>query len=416
VLDYRLENGSAYPIISFFERCAMPVAAKISESVSKSSWIRRMFEEGLRLKAQFGNENVFDFSLGNPDLSPPAEFNDTLKARVEKNEGGVHGYMPNAGFDGVRAAIAERVSKEQGVDVQGRHIITSCGAAGALNVILKTILNPDDEVIVPKPYFVEYGAYIDNHRGRIVLVDTNPDFSLNIDNIRAALNGKTRAVLINSPNNPTGRVYAEKDIAALGALIKEHMESTGRIVYLVSDEPYREIVYDGVKAPSILKHCRQAIVVTSYSKTLSIAGERIGYIAVHPGCAGVEALLGGLILSTRILGFVNAPALMQRAVARLGGVSVDMSVYKNRRDLLMSGLESAGYDFARPEGAFYIFCKSPIPDDVAFVGHLQKFNVLTVPGSGFGGPGYFRIAYCVSEGVIQRAAPKFREALEALKT
>ncbi len=393
----------------------MPVAAKISDSVSKSSWIRKMFEEGIRLKAQFGEENVFDFSLGNPDLSPPVEFGDTLKSLIDKNERGAHGYMPNAGFDDVREAVAGRVSKEQGVDLQGKHVVMSCGAAGALNVIFKSILDPGDEVVVPRPYFVEYGTYIDNHRGQIVLADTNPDFSLNIGNIRSALTAKTRAILVNSPNNPTGRVYPEEDIKALGALIKEHMDYTGRIIYLVSDEPYREIVYDGLRVSSILKHCTQAIVVTSYSKTLSVAGERIGYIAVHPGCVEADVLLSGLILSTRILGFVNAPALMQRAVARLTGVSVNVNIYKKRRDLLMEGLKFAGYDFVKPEGAFYIFCKSPMPDDVAFVGHLQKFNVLTVPGSGFGGAGYFRIAYCVSENVIQRAVPKFKEALEALK-
>lgn len=392
----------------------MPVAAKISESIEKSSWIRKMFEEGIKLKAQFGDENVFDFSLGNPDLSPPIEFHDVLKELIEKNDAGAHGYMPNAGFSDVRAAIAKKVSRDHGIEIGGEQIITSCGAAGGLNVVLKTILNPGDQVIVMKPYFVEYGSYIDNHRGETVLVETNGDFSVNIDAIRNALNDKTRAMIINSPNNPTGRVYTEKEIAALADLLTKHIEDTGRIVYLISDEPYRDIVYDGIHVPSILKHYTQSIVISSYSKTLSIPGERIGYIAAHPKGIDVGRLISGLIVSTRILGFVNAPALMQRAVARLTEITVNVDIYKKRRDLLMEGLKYAGYAFAKPDGAFYIFCKSPRADDVAFVRHLQKFNILTVPGSGFGGPGYFRIAYCVPESVIQRSIPRFKEAIDAL--
>lgn len=393
----------------------MPVAAKISDSVEKSSWIRRMFEEGLRLKKQFGEENVFDFSLGNPDLSPPVEFFDTVREFMQSEAKSAHGYMPNAGFPDVRDALAERFSADQGVKAEGKHIVLTCGAAGGMNVALKTILNPGDQVIVPRPYFVEYGFYIDNHGGEMILADTNKDFSLNIDHIRNALTEKTRALIINSPNNPTGRVYGDGELEALSHLLKKYMDDTGRLIYLLSDEPYREIVYDNVRVPSVCAHYNQSIIVTSYSKTLSIPGERIGYVAVHPRMAEADSVIAGLVFSNRILGFVNAPALMQRVVARLTGVSVNVNIYKKRRDVFMDGLKYAGYDFAKPEGAFYIFCKSPIADDVAFVKHLQKYNVLVVPGAGFGGPGYFRIAYCVGENVISRAIPRFKEALEALK-
>lgn len=391
----------------------MSIAGYIKESIDKSSWIRKMFEEGIKLKAQFGDENVYDFSLGNPDLDPPVKFFEVLRALTNENKKGAHGYMPNAGYTDVREAIAAKVSKEQGIRVPLENIVMSCGAAGGLNAVLKTILNPGDEVIVSKPYFVEYNFYIANHNGVTKLVESNPDFSLNVDNIRKAINGKTRAVLINSPNNPTGRVYSEKLIRELSDML-ESFNKMGQPVYLVSDEPYKEIVYDNIKVPGTMAWYPHSIVVNSYSKSLSIPGERIGYIAVNPACNDVEALMAGIILCNRILGYVNAPALMQRIVARLTDVAVDITPYRKRRDMLAGGLKEAGYNFPMPEGAFYIFCKSPLDDDVAFVRHLQKFNILAVPGSGFGGPGYFRMAYCVPEDVIRRSIPKFKEALEKL--
>lgn len=371
-----------------------------------------MFEQGAQLKAKFGAENVYDFSIGNPDLDPPAEFFSAARDLVGEVRRGAHGYMPNAGFPDVRDAVATKISVQQGVDVSGTHTVMTCGAAGGMNVIFKTILNPGDQVIVPRPCFVEYGFYIGNHGGEMVMVDTNGDFSLNIDNIRKAITPRTRAVLICSPNNPTGRVYPEKQIIELGKLLDEAGKK--RPVYLVSDEPYRELVYDGVKVPSIFRHCGNSIITTSYSKTLSIPGERIGYVAVNPVIAGVEKLMAGLILSNRILGFVNAPALMQRIVARLTDVTVNIELYRKRRDLFLEVLAGAGYRVTKPEGAFYIFCTSPIPDDVAFTGHLVKYNILAVPGSGFAGPGYFRIAYCVPEATITGSLPGFRKALETL--
>lgn len=392
----------------------MSISSKIRDSIEKASWIRKMFEEGARLREEYGEENVFDFSLGNPDPVPPPEVYTIMTELVSERKEGLHGYMPNAGFPDVREAIAGMVAETHGIDIAGRNIVMTCGAAGGLNVVLKTILNPDDQVIVPRPYFAEYGFYIDNHGGRIVLVDTNDDFSLNIQNIKDAINEATAAVLINSPNNPTGRIYSEAEITSLADVLKSSTDK-GRTVYLVSDEPYREIVYENRAVPSILKYYEQSIVVTSYSKSLSIPGERIGYIAINPACREVDSLLSGFILCNRILGFVNAPALMQRLVSRLRGVAVDVSTYKRRRDLLMDGLSDAGYEYTVPQGAFYLFCRSPIEDDVEFVRHLQRYNILAVPGSGFGGPGYFRIAYGVPEGVIKKAIPRFKEALDDLK-
>ncbi|HPQ53979.1 MAG TPA: pyridoxal phosphate-dependent aminotransferase [Spirochaetota bacterium] len=390
----------------------MAISHYIQQSIEKSSWIRKMFEEGSLLKAKFGDENVYDFSLGNPDIAPPDKFFDVLSHIIHSRENGKHGYMPNAGFPDVNEVIAGKVSREHGITVSASQIVMTCGAAGGMNVVLKTILNPGDEVIVIKPYFVEYGFYVQNHNGTIVLAESNEDFSLNIENIQKAITPKTKAVIINSPNNPTGRIYPEKDIQSLSEMLREN--SSASPIYLISDEPYRDIIYDSVTVPSVLAHYDNAFVITSYSKTLSVPGERIGYIAVSPNCSDLTQLMAGLVLSNRILGFVNAPALMQRVVAELIDESVDVDAYRRRRDLFVDGLQAAGYEFPVPEGAFYIFCKSPIPDDVAFAKHLLQYNILAVPGVGFGGPGYFRLAYCVSEDVISRSLPKFKEAIETI--
>jgi len=392
----------------------MSISRKIEESIKTSSWIRKMFEEGTKLKAQFGEENVFDFSLGNPDLDPPEEFFRKLKELTSVKKKGAHGYMPNAGYPDVRNAIAKHVSREHGIDISSENIIMTCGAAGGLNTVLKTILNPGDQVIVLRPYFVEYGFYIGNHNGEMVLIDTNSDFSLNVDNLKKKITEKTKAVLINSPNNPTGKIYTESEIIEFSEILLNQCNEN-RTIYLISDEPYRDIAYDNISVPSILKLYKNSIMVTSFSKNLSLAGERIGYIAANPAIKNNDIFMAGLILSNRILGFVNAPALMQRIVAGLTEVKVDIAEYKRRRDIFIDGLKSAGYVFTKPEGAFYIFCKTPTEDDIRFVQHLQKFNILAVPGSGFGVKGYFRIAYCVSEGTIKNSLPKFREALKSYK-
>jgi aspartate aminotransferase len=393
----------------------MPVSKFIKESMTKSSWIRKMFEEGIRLKKEFGAENVYDFSLGNPDLDPPEKFFETFKEFAGKKTKGAHGYMPNAGSVEARNAIAEKVSKDHEVKTSADQIVMTVGAAGGLNAVFKTILDPQDEVIIIKPYFVEYNFYVTNHGGVPVHVDSKADFSIDVDNIKKAVTGKTRAVLINSPNNPTGKIYHSKEIQALADLLKSESSARSKIIYLISDEPYREIVYNGAVVESIFKHYKNSIVVNSYSKSLSLPGERIGYIAASSSADGFDELMGGLILSNRILGFVNAPALMQRIVARLNESSVDVSVYKKRRDIFVSGLKEAGYDFTSPEGAFYIFCKSPGGNDIEFVQHLQKYNILVVPGTGFGAPGYFRIAYCVDDDIIKRSIPLFKEAISSYR-
>ena len=390
----------------------MALAVKVQDAIERSSWIRKMFEEGARLKALYGADKVFDFSLGNPDLEPPERFGEALHSVVNDLPAGAHGYMPNAGYEETRAAVASYVSREQGIEVSSEHVVMTCGAAGGLNCILKALLDPDDEVIVPAPYFVEYGFYAENHSGRLKVVSTRDDFSLDLGSIAAAINSRTKVILINSPNNPTGQVYDESSLADLGDLLATSSTKLDKTLYLVSDEPYRKIVYDGVSVPSILEAYPNSIVATSYSKDISLAGERLGYLVVHPEAAQAEAIMAGLILANRVLGFVNAPALMQRGVRDLQGSWVDVGVYQARRDRLCQGLTDAGYQFVRPRGGFYLFPKSPIADDVAFVRLLQEENILVVPGSGFGSPGYFRISYCVEEQVIERSIPGFARALQ----
>jgi aspartate aminotransferase len=393
----------------------MTIADHIRSKISGSSWIRKMFEEGARLKAEHGAENVFDFSLGNPNLEPPEKFRKVLKNTVMSLAGTDHGYMPNTGYPHVRKSVAEYLCEEEQVPISENDVIMTCGAAGALNVILKAILDPGDEVITPAPYFVEYQFYADNHGGILKTVSTKADFSLDIDAIHAAITEKTKAVLINSPNNPTGQVYSKESLDELGSLLKEKGKHLNRTLYLISDEPYRKIVYDGYTVPSIFKSYNESIIATSYSKDISIPGERIGYLVVHPEASFKEELIGGMALANRILGFVNAPGLMQRVVASLQGSRVDISAYARKRDMLCNGLAQCGYDFVEPPGAFYLFPKTPIPDDVTFVKELQKELILTVPGSGFGGPGHFRIAFCVDDLTIKNAMPGFKRTMEKYK-
>lgn len=386
----------------------MLVSRKMAEAASSSSWIRQMFEEGSRLARLHGPQSVFDFSIGNPNVEPPAKFHEILREIAADPTPGKHGYMSNAGYEETRRAVASRVSQEQGVPLTGDHVVMTVGAAGALNVILKAILDPGDEVVVPAPYFVEYGFYVDNHGGLLRPVSSTPDFDLDLDAIDHAITPRTRAVLLNMPNNPTGRVYSAETLAQLGKLLSERSESLGRVIYLVSDEPYRRIVYDGVQVPAVMSAYPYSLVASSYSKELSLAGERIGYAVASSLIPGVEELMGALVTANRILGFVNAPALMQRVVARLEGIQVDISLYRRNRDVLWQGLTEAGYQVVKPQGAFYLFPRCPIEDDVAFCHEMLEHLVLAVPGRGFGLPGYFRLAYCVSPDVVDGALPVFR--------
>lgn len=389
----------------------MSVAKKIQYSITSSSLIRKMFEEGMKRKAEVGEDNVFDFSLGNPNLEPPSLFKDVLKDLINDPAPGRHGYMPNAGYVETRQAVADFLSRNIRAEFSAGDIIMTVGAGGGLNVILKTILDPGDEVIIPSPYFMEYNFYLENHQGTPRAIPTEKDFSLDLKAIENAICENTKAVLINSPNNPTGRVYSGEQLLDLGGMLEKSSARIGRTIYLISDEPYKKLVYDGTKAPEIFEVYRESIIATSFSKDLSLPGERIGYIAVNPGILEKETVTAGLILSNRILGFVNAPALMQRAISSLIDASVDISFYQKNRDMLCEGLASFGYKFLKPQGAFYLFPETPIKDDIEFVSILKDENILTVPGSAFGRPGYFRIAYCTSPGVIERSLPGFEKAI-----
>lgn len=395
----------------------MTIAQNIEIILTKSSWIRKMFEEGARLKAIHGAANVYDFSLGNPNLDPPEAFRTVLKEIVNEEFPGCHAYMPNPGYPDVRKAVADYLAGEQDISgITAGDIIMTCGAAGGLNIIFKAILDPEDEVLTPTPYFVEYGFYVGNHRGVLKTAPTNPDFTLNIEALAAAITSRTKAVLINSPNNPTGQIYSGESLNALGALLSEKGKEFGRTIYLISDEPYRKVVYDNVSVPGVFASYSESIMTTSYSKDISIPGERIGFVAVNPGAAYKDSLLGAMTLANRILGFVNAPAMMQRVVARLQGASVDISAYARKRELFCSGLSEGGYDFVKPAGTFYLFPRTPIKDDVEFVKELQKELILTVPGSGFGAPGHFRIAFCVSDESIIKALPGFKRVMDRFKS
>jgi len=390
----------------------MPISSKLKSSLTRTSWIRKMFEEGARLKKIHGAENVFDFSIGNPNLEPPKSFHQTLQKLLNSDISGQHAYMANVGYADVRQSVADHISKEQGVTLNADDLIMTCGAAGALNVIFKAILNPGDQVICPSPYFVEYGFYVENHGGTLKPIPCTPDFYPDLEAIEKAITPNTKAVLINSPNNPTGQVYTQYHIEALAQCLKNKSEDIGQSIYLISDEPYRKIAFDQIEIPGILSNYDDSIVCTSYSKDLSIPGERIGHLAVHPNASDRSDLMQALAMANRILGFVNANALMQRAVGCMQGEHIDAGIYQYKRDLLCDGLKNAGYEFTVPKGAFYLFPKSPVSDDVIFVNALQKENILGVPGSGFGCPGHFRLSFCVADDTIVRAMPGFEKVIK----
>jgi aspartate aminotransferase len=393
----------------------MTISKKIESIIAGSSFIRKMFEEGARLKKEYGAENVCDFSLGNPNVPPPEKFNEILREVVSTCGLDDHCYMPNTGYPLVCGSVAEYLSKEQRAPVTEKEILMTCGASGALNVALKTILDPGDEVLTPIPCFVEYKFYADNHGGVLKTVQTTADFELDLDAIAAAITEKTKAFLINSPNNPTGQVYSETNMKALGEILEKKSQEYKRTIYMISDEPYRKIVYDGVEVPSIFESYKESIIGTSYSKDISIPGERIGFVAVNPHATYRNDLLAAMAVANRILGYVNAPALMQRVVACMQGMSVDISEYARKREMLCEGLAGFGYEFVKPSGTFYLFPRSPIPDDVEFVDALKEERILVVPGTGFNGPGYFRIAFCVDDSTIKNALPGFERAIGKYK-
>ncbi|HEX2768692.1 MAG TPA: pyridoxal phosphate-dependent aminotransferase [Geobacteraceae bacterium] len=384
----------------------MAIALKIESFIESASWIRKMFEEGERLRKIHGADNIYDFTLGNPNIEPPPEFAEALRALAVHPLPGMHRYMSNAGYAESREAVAEHLAEASGLEVTGSNIIMTCGASGALNVALKTILNPGEEVIILAPFFVEYKFYIDNHGGvpRMVWTDRET-FQLDIQAIEAAIGEKTRAIIINTPNNPTGAVYPAASLERLGEMLQRKERELGRQIYVIADEPYARITYDGVTAPNIFPYVDNAVIVTSHSKDLALPGERIGYLAANPAMTHVEMFMEGAVFVNRALGFVNAPALMQRLVAKLQRVSVDVGQYQEKRDILYHYLTEMGFRMTRPAGAFYLFPHSPLGDDIEFVRIAQRHHILLVPGAGFGAPGYFRIAYCVDKGMIERSLP-----------
>ena len=387
----------------------MAIAKKIEMYIENASWIRKMFEEGERLRTIHGGEHVFDFTLGNPDVEPPPEFASAFRRLAAEPLPGMHRYMSNAGYNECRSAVAATITQDSGLPVAGSQVVMTCGASGALNVVLKTILNPGEEVLILAPYFVEYKFYIDNHGGVPHVVWTDREtFQLDLAGIEAAIGTKTRAIIINTPNNPTGAVYNEESLRELGGIVQRKERELGRQIYVISDEPYARITYDGHRIPHIFAHVDNSVIVTSHSKDLALPGERIGYLAANPRMTHVDLFMEGAIFCNRTLGFVNAPALMQRLVAELQRSSVDVDAYQEKRDMLYHYLAEMGFRMTRPEGAFYLFPRSPFPDDVEFVKLAQKHLILVVPGSGFGAPGFFRIAYCVDKKMIERSLPAWR--------
>lgn len=386
----------------------MGISKSVEQAIEKGSWIRKLFETGNELKKKYGVDNVQDLSLGNPIVEPPTEFFEMLHELSTQRQGGLHRYMNNGGHLHVRESIA-RFLKEKGImDTEGSKVVMSVGAGGALNVICKTLLNPDDEMVILAPFFPEYFFYIQNHGGRAVVVPTQENFQLNFEKLEQAITEKTKGIILNSPNNPSGVIYPEADLKRLREWIHHINEKRATPIFLISDEPYREIYYGEGLPVSPIVDTPYGILVYSWSKALSIPGERIGYIAVPKNCP-VPNLVDGFICCTRILGFINAPAIQQYIVEKLLNVRVDLSSYRRDRQIILSSLKEAGYEVTEPEGAFYVFPKSPIPDDVAFCKRvLEKYQVLIVPGTGFGCPGHFRISYAVESQVIEKAMEKMK--------
>ena len=386
----------------------MPIASKVNECIERASWIRKMFEEGAALRKQYGDDQVFDFTLGNPTIEPPPELHRELKRIADHPVPGMHRYMNNAGYDETRAAVAAGIAKSCGQPVTAAQVVMTCGAGAALNVVLKTLLNPGDEVLILTPFFVEYKFYIDNHNGIPVTVATDGNFQPDLEAIEAAITDRTRALIINSPNNPTGVIYPRTTLEKLGEMLQRKERELGISITVISDEPYAKISF-GEEVANIFDCVTNAIIATSHSKDLALPGERIGYLAANPAMPEVDLFMQGAIFCNRVLGFVNAPALMQRLVTGLQHISVDSEIYRHKRDLLYDKLTDLGFEMVKPGGGFYLFPKSPLADEIEFIRLAQKYRILLVPGSGFGAPGFFRIAYCVEDDMIERSLPLWEE-------
>lgn len=392
------------------------ISDKMKKLVENNSVIREMFEEGKRLRAIYGDKNVFDFSLGNPSVETPEKVNEAIKEILEKEDSlKVHGYMSNSGFEDVRTTIADSINKRFETNFSENNIIMTVGAASALNIIFKSILNPDDEVIVFAPYFMEYNNYVSGYDGKVVVVSPNTEnFEPNLEEFENKITEKTKAVLVNTPNNPTGVIYKEDVIKKMTEIMNRKEKEFGHEIFLISDEPYRELVYDDIEVPYLTKYYNNTFIVYSYSKTLSLSGERIGYVVVPNEMEDAENIITAITISNRIIGCVNAPSLIQRTVMKCINEKVDISIYKKNRDLLYSKLTELGFECIKPEGAFYLFVKTPV-DDKQFCNKAKEFNLLFVPGSSFGCSGYVRIAYCVKTDMIERSFEAFRKLAEYYK-
>ncbi len=386
---------------------------RVAGYMKNASWIRRMFEAGAQLKAEFGAENVYDFSLGNPDLPPPPAVADGLRKLADAaSEPFSFGYMPNAGYPWAREMLAKHLSAEQGVDIQAQHVLLSCGAAGGLNAFFRAVLNEGEEVLAFAPFFVEYGFYAANHGASFAPVPTQDEtFTPDLVALEAAISAKTRVLIVNSPNNPTGVVYTKEQLQGVIDVLQRCSEKFGKPIWLLSDEPYRFLAFDGVEVPSLLPMYEYAVVVSSFSKNLSLPGERLGYVIISPNLAQGEELMSALTLTNRILGYVNPPVVGQHIMAAALGSQVDVGIYEARRNAMSEVLQKAGYEFQVPQGAFYFFPKAPGGDDVAFCQRLLEQKILAVPGTGFGKAGHFRLTFCVDESVIRGAADAFSKAL-----
>lgn len=387
------------------------ISEKMKKLAENNSVIRAMFEEGLQMAKEFGADNVYDFSLGNPSVPAPEAVNQAIRDILEQEDSlSVHGYMSNVGYEFVRKAVADNLNKRFGTDFSAGNIIMTVGAAGGLNVILKTLLNPGDEVVTFAPYFAEYGNYVMNYDGTLVVVSPNTvNFQPNLKEFREKITPKTKAVIVNNPNNPTGVVYSRETCTELGRILREKQREYGTSIYLISDEPYRELAYDGVEVPYLTKYYANTIVGYSWSKSLSLPGERIGYLVIPSECDDYELIYAAAGIATRVSGFVNAPSLMQRAVEKCLDEQTDVAAYDRNREALYNGLKNCGFECIKPQGAFYLFVKAPTPDEKEFVQRAKKYHILMVPGSSFACPGYVRIAYCVSHETIINSLPFFRK-------
>ena len=391
----------------------MMISKSMENLINNNSVIRKMFEEGKILKEKYGEENVFDFSIGNPSVEVPEKVNLSIKQVVEDKD--IHSYMNNSGYDDVRETIAQSINNRFETEFEKKNIIMCNGAAGGINAILRTILNPEDEVVVLVPYFMEYKNYVENYYAKIIEVGCNEDFTPKLDEFEDKITSKTKAVIINNPNNPSGIVYSENVINKISEVLTKKQKEFNSSIYIISDEPYREIVFDGIKVPFITKYYNNSLVVYSYSKSLSIPGERIGYIVVPSKAYDFENLIQGIAIAIRILGFVNAPSLMQKVVKECVDITADMCVYKKNRDLLYNGLIKTGFECVKPQGTFYLFLKSPIMDEKKFCEMAKQLNILMVPGSSFSKPGYVRLAFCTETKKIESALPRFKELYEMIK-